>query len=78
VTASCELKEQGKPYPRTCPECGLGPCKRKPLRMPASGCFELFDESGNPILPVKLPDGKEYFILPRDTVLNITMSGRLA
>jgi hypothetical protein len=23
------LRDQGKPYPRTCAECGLGPCKRK-------------------------------------------------
>lgn len=22
------LREQGQPYPRTCRECGLGPCKR--------------------------------------------------
>lgn len=27
MTCSRILKEQGKPYPRTCPECQLGPCK---------------------------------------------------
>jgi hypothetical protein len=26
TTASCQLRAQGKPYPRTCPECGMGPC----------------------------------------------------
>jgi hypothetical protein len=27
--ANCtyRLREEGKPYPRTCAECGLGPCK---------------------------------------------------
>lgn len=27
MTASCILHKQGKPYPRTCPECKFGPCK---------------------------------------------------
>ena len=25
------MREQGKPYPRTCPRCGLGPCAYIPL-----------------------------------------------
>jgi hypothetical protein len=30
------LREQGKPYPRTCPECFLGPCKHMPRVDPAA------------------------------------------
>lgn len=26
-----KLMDAGKPYPRTCPECGLGPCKYKTI-----------------------------------------------
>ena len=26
--ATCELKAAGKPYPRTCPVCKLGPCPK--------------------------------------------------
>jgi hypothetical protein len=26
TTPSCQLRAQGKPHPRTCPECGMGPC----------------------------------------------------
>ena len=29
MEAQCELKAAGKPYPRTCPVCKLGPCQRK-------------------------------------------------
>ena len=25
------MREQGKPYPRTCPRCGLGPCAYSPM-----------------------------------------------
>jgi hypothetical protein len=25
-----ELRAAGRPYPRTCPICGLGPCQRRP------------------------------------------------
>lgn len=28
MEAQCELKAAGKPYPRTCPVCKLGPCQR--------------------------------------------------
>jgi hypothetical protein len=27
TVASCELRIQGEPYPKTCPVCGLGPCR---------------------------------------------------
>jgi len=41
---------QGRPYPRTCPECGLGPCRYyetpvpEPLRKPLP-CAAEFDEA---------------------------------
>lgn len=28
MKAQCELKAEGQPYPRTCPKCGLGPCRK--------------------------------------------------
>jgi hypothetical protein len=28
-TPQCELRAAGKPYPRTCDLCGLGPCQRQ-------------------------------------------------
>lgn len=28
--ASCDLRKEGKPYPRTCAVCRLGPCKDAP------------------------------------------------
>jgi len=31
-TCSEALRAQGKPYPRTCKKCGLGPCIGKPQR----------------------------------------------
>lgn len=30
MTCQQELRAIGKPYPRTCQECGLGPCRRAP------------------------------------------------
>jgi hypothetical protein len=30
-TCSETLRSQGKPYPRTCKKCGLGPCIGKPV-----------------------------------------------
>ena len=38
VKAQCELMAEGKPYPRSCPVCGLGPCQRSPVEIssPAS------------------------------------------
>lgn len=36
---SDELREQGKPYPRTCMECGLGPCKRKVIAKSAEQTY---------------------------------------
>lgn len=33
MEAQCELKAAGKPYPRTCPVCGLGPCHRRETRV---------------------------------------------
>lgn len=36
--ASCILRQQGRPYPRTCAVCGLGPCGHaKPLRAATAG-----------------------------------------
>jgi len=29
-TCTEDLRRAGKAYPRTCPECGLGPCKKHP------------------------------------------------
>jgi hypothetical protein len=29
-----DLQKKGVAYPRTCAECGLGPCKRYPLGLP--------------------------------------------
>lgn len=33
MEAQCELKAAGKPYPRTCPVCRLGPCQRRESRV---------------------------------------------
>lgn len=33
-TCSETLRQQGKPYPRTCRKCGLGPCVGKPVTTP--------------------------------------------
>ena len=35
-----KLREQGKPYPRTCRECGLGPCKALRQQSPAPASEE--------------------------------------
>lgn len=32
MTCQQELRAAGSPYPRTCQDCGLGPCKRAPQR----------------------------------------------
>jgi hypothetical protein len=75
VTASCELKEQGLPYPRTCPECGLGPCKREGLRLQYTGVIEVLDNKGEVIPPVMIA-GKPYLVLPVGTVIEkITLRG---
>lgn len=33
MEAQCELKAAGKPYPRTCPVCKMGPCHRRESRV---------------------------------------------
>lgn len=35
MTCQQELRRQGKPYPRTCQDCGLGPCKHPVQPHPA-------------------------------------------
>lgn len=39
-TCTETLKAQGKPYPRTCQKCGLGPCVGHPLLSPAPSTTE--------------------------------------
>ncbi len=34
---SCDLRDAGKPYPRTCAVCGLGPCQRPLGTKPLNG-----------------------------------------
>ena len=41
MTCQQELRQQGKPYPRTCAECGLGPCKKLTPAAPSTARTDL-------------------------------------
>ena len=70
-TCSDTLRFQGKPYPRTCKKCGLGPCIGKPVAQPEQkpvAWEQFYPDIGKPQLkqePVKYEfqsthDGKWY------------------
>lgn len=42
TTCNEQLKEMGRTYPRTCAECGLGPCTKKVTILPDLGNFAAF------------------------------------
>jgi hypothetical protein len=47
VMAECNqvLKEQNKPYPRTCAQCRLGPCRERPSAAEAIAEIERLTET---------------------------------
>ena len=47
-TCSITLRLQGKPYPRTCKKCGLGPCIAQPMAQPEQEpvAWRTFDGEG--------------------------------
>jgi hypothetical protein len=54
MTCSITLRLQGKPYPRTCKKCGLGPCIAQPTAQPEQEpvvCCQQYDTCLKPCTP---------------------------
>jgi len=41
IECSESLRLEGKPYPRTCAVCGLGPCRKLASRLPAETATQM-------------------------------------
>ena len=68
-TCSITLRLQGKPYPRTCKKCGLGPCIAQPTAQPeqepvAWARYPRYTGKAQlPEIVFKKPDGKDWLEL---------------